>query len=148
MTYAHTQTGRFHWLLVALSLIVLVLVVALGLEWPMTVVLPLAATLFLFLAASFAQLTVRDGGDALEVRFGPLPLMRKRVPYATIRGASAERSRFIDGWGVHWLPGRGWTWNLWGYDCVGLELEEGRHLRIGTDDPEGLLSHLRQRLDV
>lgn len=37
-------------------------------------VLLVAAVLFAVLASTVASLTVRDRGEALEVRFGPLPL--------------------------------------------------------------------------
>lgn len=57
------------------------------------------------------------------------------------------RSKLIDGWGVHWLPGRGWTFNLWGRDCVEGNTAR-RRLRIGTDDPEGLANFLTERTGV
>jgi hypothetical protein len=58
-----------------------------------------------------------------------------------------SRSAVIDGWGVLWVPFRGWTWNLWGRDCVGVDLGE-RSLRIGTDDPEGLEAFVKARTAV
>ena len=78
------------------------------------------------------------------MRFGPLPLFRKRIPYRDIAAVEQGRSRWIDGWGIHFVPGRGWTYNLWGFDCAELRVG-GRRLRIGTDDAEGLVSFLRQR---
>lgn len=97
------------------------------------------------LAFCFVTLTVRDDGDALLVRFGPLPLFRHRVPYARMEGVQVARSKLVDGWGVHWVPGRGWTWNLWGFDCVEIDAS-GRTLRIGTDDPRGLAAFLDKRI--
>lgn len=102
------------------------------------------AALLALLAACFATLTVRDRGDHLDVRFGPLPWFGTRVRYDTIDRVAPARSRLIDGWGVHWLPGRGWTFNLWGFDCV--EIRAGRRVvRIGTDEPEALAAFLAAR---
>jgi len=85
------------------------------------------------LSFCFRTLTVRDGGDALQIRFGPIPLFQRRVPYALIDAVRPGRSTLMDGWGVHWAPGRGWTWNLWGRDCVECSCA-GKTLRIGSDD--------------
>ena len=100
---------------------------------------------FVFLSLCFAQLSIREAGDRLDVAFGPIPLFRRAVAYDDIRSFTVGRSAFIDGWGVHWVPGRGWTWNLWGRDCVELDVG-GRRLRLGTDDPAGLEAHLAARV--
>ena len=147
MSYAHTQRGGLHWLLWFTALICLV-----GSWYAFHDgesfaggLLAGVAVLTVLIALCFVSLTVRDGGDALEVRFGPLPLFRRRVPYAGISDAKVSRSKLIDGFGVHWIPGRGWTWNLWGFDCVTLRVD-GKPLRIGTDDPAGLVNHIIERL--
>jgi hypothetical protein len=62
-----------------------------------------------------------------------------------MKGAEAGRSRLIDGWGIHWLPRRGWTYNLWGRGCVAIRTDRGP-VRIGTDDPTGLERFLRAKL--
>jgi len=143
--YRHTQRAPLHFLLwlVALACVAGALlaedVVA------ASVALAAAALLVAALALCFQSLTVRDGGQVLVIRFGPIPLFRRTVRYAEIRSVRSGRSALIDGWGIHWMPGRGWTWNLWGRDCVDLEFEHGT-LRIGTDDLEGLLAFLRERV--
>lgn len=150
MSYDHTQNGWFHWLLVALC-VLFVFMADVPLEeepppeWVPWLLRGMGA-LFLLLAACFAHLRVRDDGDALLVQFGPVGLFRRRVPYADITAAAAGRSKLIDGWGIHHLPGRGWTWNLHGFDCVELELTRERRLRVGTDDPQGLETFLRMRI--
>ena len=85
-------------------------------------------------------------GLELKLGRGPLPGFKKRVSYDSITGACRDRSLLIEGWGIHLGP-RGWVWNLWGRDVVEIELTEGR-LRLGTDDPDGLLSHLKERCDL
>ncbi len=98
------------------------------------------------LALAFRQLTVRDEGDALLVCFGPLPLFWRRVLYADIERAEQARSSWLDGWGIHMSPSGGWTWNLWGFDCVDIFLTRGRKLRLGTDDPTELTAFLQQQM--
>ncbi len=105
-------------------------------------------TLFVIIAFSFRQLRIRDEGERLAIRFGPLPLFWKRFAYADLASVDRDKTRWIDGWGIHWIPLRGWTYNLWGFCCVRLTLRDGRTIRLGTDDPEGLVEFLRGILQV
>lgn len=144
--YEHQQAGKAHALLLVIAAGMAVAGVTMRSDpramWPALAI----ACLLALIAGAFVHLRVRDLGDALEIRFGPIPLFRKRVPYAAILEAQPDRSRVVDGWGIHWTPGRGWTWNLWGYDCVRLSLTGGRTLRIGTDEPEPLAAFLRTKI--
>ncbi len=145
MQYSHTQHGRFHYGLY-LSVAATLLVAWLIREQPffMWVVLGVAAMLFLF-TQTFHYLTVRDEDDCLAIRFGPLPLLRKRVPYAQITSAEPDRTSLIDGWGIHYVPWRGVTYNIWGYDCVKLQVC-GCVVRVGSDDVENLVQFLLQKI--
>jgi len=150
--YSHTQVGRFHVIGVGAGLVLVALGIArlLGLYMPdmdasIAAVLLVGGAVLLLVGLMFRHLTIRDAGDALDIRFGPVPLVGKRVPYDAIEGFERTRSRLIDGWGIHWVPGRGWTWNIHGFDCLELDLSGGRRLRVGTDDPEGLARHLERR---
>ncbi len=143
MTYAHTQRGRFAWLLLAIALVTLALLpVVEGMAAKAG--LAVFAAAFVFVAAAFWNLTVREEGAHLVVAFGPLSIAQRRIAYDDIASARAARSRFIDGWGMHWSPSRGWIWNIDGRDCVELELRSGT-FRIGTDDPTGLVKHIEAR---
>jgi hypothetical protein len=51
----------------------------------------------------------------------------------------------MDGWGIHYVPFRGWTYNLWGFDCVVLQLGS-KTVRIGTDDADNLLAFLERQI--
>jgi hypothetical protein len=64
-------------------------------------------------------------------------LLSKRFRYADITGVEIGRTFILDGWGMHFMPGRGWTYNIWGFGCVKLTLG-GKIIRVGTDDAEGL----------
>jgi hypothetical protein len=145
MDYCHTQRGLWHYGLYA------TVAATLYLAWLtraqpllMWLVVGVAALLFLF-TQGFHHLTVRDEGEWLGIRFGPLPFMGTRIPYARIRSVEPGRTKFLDGWGVHWIPGRGWTYNIRGYDCVKLDLDRGV-VRVGSDDVENLVRFLRKRI--
>jgi len=84
--------------------------------------LVMAAAILALCGLAFGSLTIRDEGEYLAIRFGPLPVLCKRIRYADITGVETGRTKLIDGWGIHYMPGRGWTYNLWGYDCVKLTL--------------------------
>ena len=145
MTYCHTQHAPLAKLLFALA-------VALGIAaWysrdqvpVMLTQLGIAAT-FVVVASMFAWLKVSDEGDNLAIRYGPLPVFRKRIPYSSIRSVEASRSSIIDGWGIHWVPGRGWTYNLWGFNCAKLTVD-GHVLRVGSDDVNNLVDFLQSKI--
>ncbi|MEM7166616.1 MAG: hypothetical protein AAF581_14205 [Planctomycetota bacterium] len=144
--YQHTQNAPLHWLLWGTaSLLVAILSWAAPevvlVQW---LLLAMVVVITVF-ALSFMHLTVRDEGDRMTLRYGPLPLFSKAIRYDQIRSAKASRSTLIDGWGIHWLPGRGWTFNLWGFACAELELDRGT-LRIGSDDVPRLVEFLQQRV--
>jgi hypothetical protein len=52
----------------------------------------------------------------------------------------------LDGSGIHGIAGRGWIYNLWGYDCVAIELANGKRVRLRSDDPRGQASFLEGRV--
>ena len=106
----------------------------------------IGAGFFVVTAFVFMWLETIDEGDHLLVRFGPLPIARRRVAYDRIKAVRRDRSTLLEGWGIH-LGTRGWIWNLWGREVVELDLDKGR-LRIGTNDPEGLAAFLRTRCDL
>jgi hypothetical protein len=143
--YDHTQRAPLHWLLYPPAGFLLAMGWLNRGQGVFAVVLFGAAALMLALAFSFQQLTVRDEGSWLAIRYGPLPVFRTRISYAEISSVERGRSSWIDGWGIHWIPGRGYTYNLWGFECVKLELR-GRTVRIGTDDAEELIAFLKTKM--
>jgi hypothetical protein len=144
--YDHTQSAPMYWLMLVPALAILL--VAGILSEDADVLLPMLAMagLLVVIAFSFRSLRVVDEGTRLVARFGPIPIFSKRMVYADIVAAEPDRTSLVDGWGIHWVPGRGWTYNLWGFDCVRFTFAGGKTIRIGTDDPHGLARFLQQRI--
>ena len=143
--YCHRQNGHLDWLL--LGIFAALLIVAFFLHaTPFGFYLTLmAAGLVLLASACFSWLEVKDDGNWLSIQYGPLRLFHKRLDYGDIRNVKQSRSRLIDGWGIHYVPGRGWTYNLWGFDCVEMNVGSSR-FRIGTDDADNLAAFLQSKI--
>lgn len=145
MGYHHVQQGCWHYVVSGSSAVVFVIAWLARGDPGATIALSIAGVLVLAIGFGFAQLTVEDEVDRLAVRYGPLPLFWRRIPYARITAVEPDRTRLLDGWGIHYGPGRGWTYNLWGFDCVKLSLGD-KVIRIGTDDLENLVAFLQARI--
>ena len=144
MTYNHTQHGRRHNVLFAFSLVTLTDAWLASNEAVIVNVLLVSAATFALCGMMFGSLSICDEGDWLALRFGRLPVFRKRICYADITGVEVGRTSILDGWGIHYFPGRGWTYNILGLDCVKLTL--GRKvIRVGTDDAVNLAKFLAEK---
>ncbi len=144
MHYEHIQKAPLNLIFYAVAFSMLAATVLLSEPGPAALALALGAGLVVVVGAMFGFLCVRDAGDHLAVRYGPIPAFGARFPYAQITKVQRGRSALIDGWGIHWVPGRGTTYNLWGRDCVTFRL--GRRLiRIGSDDAENLTAFLEKK---
>jgi hypothetical protein len=144
--YSHTQRGPLYLLFYAAALACFI-TAALARQTPDVWIASATGLVFVLFAPTFQSLTVEDRGHSLEIRFGPIPLFRKRVRYADVAAVDVGRTWFFDGWGIHYRLGMGWLWNLWGRDCVILHFQDGRILRIGTDDPANLAEFLQTRIE-
>jgi hypothetical protein len=98
MTYNHTQYGRWHYLFFVFSTATLVAV------WPtrhemgawlghrdlaiLNLVLGIAA-IFAICGLLFGSLTIRDEGEYLAIRFGPLPLLHTGTNHSPSFGVSS-----------------------------------------------------------
>jgi len=144
MGYCSTQKGPWGLILVGVAALVILTACLLRDKPIACFVLMAAAAPVVALGFCFKTLTVRDEGDRLGIRFGPLPLFRKTIPYAAIRSVETGRSSLVDGWGIHYILWRGWTYNIWGYACVVLDVD-GTTYRIGVPDPKALAEFLAGR---
>lgn len=135
--YKHTQVG---WLLTILGVSALVgvtaLTVAVHAPPGMTVVAVVAASI-MFL---FCRLTTEVTDDAFLFRFS-LGVVRRTIARSEIAACRPVTNAWYWGLGIHLTP-RGWLYNVAGAKAVELDLRNGRHLRVGTDEPEQLCAAL------
>jgi hypothetical protein len=148
--YHHIQRGPLYLFPLLPGLVLLVVAVATasgGLDggWPLAWLLFGGGGLLSLNAACFTRITITGDHERLRVAFGVVPLFFTSFAYADLEAVEVDRTRIIDGWGIHWLPGRGWTWNLWGRSCVRIR-HRGHTVRIGTDDAGALQRFLSARL--
>ncbi len=145
MNYERTQSAPYYWLLTLIGAGMLFAAYLMPVSGVRLFLLAMSGVMFV-LALSFRQLTLRDDGDWLAIRFGPLPLFQRKVVYDNIQTVNRGRTSLWDGWGIHYSLSGHIVWNIWGFDCVDVTFHKGRKLRIGTDDPEGLEAFLKQRM--
>jgi hypothetical protein len=86
----------------------------------------------------FYVLTIEINNGILICTFG-IGLIQKRIPLSEIRQAKAVNNPWYGGWGIHWIIGESWLWNVSGMRGVELTFQGGHRLRIGTDEPEALV---------
>jgi hypothetical protein len=145
MEYSHTQRAPLGTILYVTGVAIFA-VAMFAMDAPaVPYILAAAGAITVLAGLMFGHLTVRDEGDSLAVRFGPLPVFRTRITYAKMTSVEPDRTSIIDGWGIHYVPWRGATYNLWGFGCVKITLN-GRIIRVGTDDVEGLTAFLQKKV--
>jgi hypothetical protein len=110
-----------------------------------SIILSFCAVVMILAGLCVGYLIVRDEGDFLALRFGPLPIFRRLIAFSKITAVEPSRSTVFDGWGIHYIPGRGMTYNLWGFDCVKMRVDN-RTIRVGTDDVQGLVRFLKEKV--
>jgi hypothetical protein len=139
--YQHTQVSR--WILAAA---VPAMLVGVALAFRDSLVAGLLVCLMAALVlTSVFSLTTTVSDQELHVRFG-IGLIRRRIPLTRIVKAVAVRNRWYYGWGMRLTP-RGWLWNVWGLGAVELTYVDGRHFRIGSDEPERLAAEIQRGIE-
>ena len=144
--YDRTQKGIIHHFLWILGVSIIIAALFTPLAPAALYAMTGGGVLSLLATFLFCRLSVRDEGNYLEARFGPVGLFGTRVRYDEIAGVEIRRLTLIDGIGVHYSLSGGWIYNIRGGDCVTVSLAGGGKVSIGTDDPEGLAAFLRDRM--
>ena len=98
----------------------------------------LVTSLLFVVLLLFHSLNVRIDDEAIHLRFG-VGLLRKSIPLETIDSCRTIRNSLIYGFGIRYVFD-GWMWNVSGLDAVQLTFADGKHFRIGTDEPKALES--------
>ncbi|MCK6563017.1 hypothetical protein L6R21_27815 [bacterium] len=137
MTYRHTQVGTVIIIAVLCAAIVtlFVLVMGAGPSWfsPLTVLAITGVVL-----AMFSSLTVEVEKSTLTCWFG-VGFVRKTILLSEVDQVRAVENPWFVGWGIRWIPGSYWVWNVSGFRAVELVMKNGTRFRIGTDQPEALV---------
>lgn len=139
--YEHTQTGYL--LIAALgggAALMAILMAIAGFKWVLLVVL----VVLLVCLALGPTLTGTVDENAVRLRFGP-GLIRKTILLSDVQSCEEVKNPWWYGWGIRLIPS-GYMFNVSGLRAVELRLKTGRIFRIGTDDPTGLATAIRQAL--
>jgi hypothetical protein len=144
--YRHTQVG---WTIIVLvgAAVVAEVTLAFVLASQSTLALALSGAVAAVLAVVlglFSTLTVTVDHMAVRLSFG-LDVLRREVRLDEVVAARRVRNSWVAGWGVRVIP-RGRLYNVGGLDAVELELDSGRVVRVGTDEPVALLAAVQRSL--
>jgi len=139
MEYRHTQISS---VFLALVLIFIALNLYAYLKIPtfhlLRLIVMVNLVIFVIMLALFYSLTVEIKNKTLTCQFG-LGFIRKKIPLPTVQEVREVRNPWYAGWGIHWVPGKYWLWNVSGFRAVELVFKDGKRFRIGTDEPESLI---------
>lgn len=134
--YQHTQIG---WLMIVafggVALLILFLMAVQGPDRVLLIVPVIALAVIALSLGLVTTLTTEIDREVLEVRFGPIGIIRKRFPLREIVSCQVVRNRWYYGWGIRWTP-HGWLYNVSGLDAVELQMRTGKKHRVGTDVPD------------
>jgi len=93
-------------------------------------------------AATFKSLTINVEGELVRFEFGT-GLIKKELALSKIKSATRFRTTPLMGWGIHFI-GKGWLYNVYGLDAVDVEMTDGSHVFLGTDQPDELSEVINQ----
>lgn len=143
--YRHEQKSPLHLILHGFS--ITLFAIAWIVRENQTLLLSLAGVAFLliFIALTFATLTITGQHDHITLVFGPVPIFRFRIRFSRLTVVEIGNTSVVDPIGISWIPFRGLTYKLWGNDCVRLKFQN-RTIRVGTDDPERLARFLGSKV--
>jgi hypothetical protein len=134
MEYRHKQFG----FVINSALLLCILLVIFSNDGKFQPILIEVPVLLIAALALFYSLGVEIHDNALICRMG-IGLIQKRILLSEIQQARAVQNPWYAGWGIHWIPGQYWIWNVSGLRGVELTLKNGKRFRIGTNEPESLV---------
>ena len=144
MEYQHTQYGYLAAPVVPFYIGIIAVLIADEASPSMAVAMAaVIMALTLGLVLMFSRLNVRVASDQVHVAFGA-GWPRRTVDLNDVVAVNQVRNHWYLGFGIRRIP-RGWMYNVWGLDAVEIELPDGKVLRIGTNDPDGLHSAIALR---
>ncbi len=94
-------------------------------------------------ATTFRSMTISVEEHSLNFHFGNGSLIKKSIPLTEIESAETLRTTPWQGWGIHYI-GKGWLYNVYGLDAVDVLLKDGKHVFLGSDEPEALAAAINK----
>lgn len=91
----------------------------------------------------FGQLRTRVSDTGLDVRWGFLEVLRKKIPFSEITNAEAVTYSPLGqfgGWGIRYGGSKKKAWTIRGNKALVLTLTDGTKFYLGSDRPERILS--------
>jgi hypothetical protein len=140
--YRHTQVG---WQVYGIT-VPLTLALLYGLRIQDAQIFGLVIVIVAAAFALFGWLTVEIDARRVLIKFG-IGLIRRSIPLDTIRGFASLRNPWYYGWGIRFTP-HGILYNVSGFQAVELLLDDGRRVRVGTDEPGALVRALQSATTV
>ena len=97
------------------------------------------------ITALFTRLDVEVRSDHVLVAFGPVHLVRKRIPFVdieSVRGLTYRPIREFGGWGIR-PRGSRTAWTVRGNQAVKVTLQNGKEVYVGSRFPQRLEERIR-----
>ena len=111
---------------------------------PMPDAVLIGVTLFCWLMILFfwvARLRLRVDGKGVHFKYSPF-VADKFFAWDAIKTAAVIDYGFVGGWGVRYTRRYGTVYNMRGRQGLAIELDSGKKIVIGTQEPEALSSVL------
>lgn len=144
--YKHSQPGIFsRTTFGALAIISFAAALFLGAKDPKAIwVFGGMSALMLLGLLMFHALTVEVARGYLRFRFG-IGVIHRQFRIIEITDVEKVRNRWFYGWGIKLTP-HGWLFSVSGFDAIQIKLKNGRQYRIGTDEPDRLLTAIESAM--
>ena len=136
--YSHRQFGRGFVAMIAAMMFFLATMTLLSGVFMIALAVPAVLVLL------FHSLRVEVDRNALRLSYG-IGVVRKRFDLTSLRDAYAVRNKWWYGLGIRLTP-HGWLYNVSGLDAVEIVRTSGKKFRVGTDEPQALVTALTAAL--
>jgi hypothetical protein len=145
--YQHQQIG---WVMLAMlglplfGLVAFIMVLLARGQVQTAFIIVLIALPFAISLVLFSSLTVEISDTALTWYFGPR-FWKNTLPLSQIKTAAQVHTKWYWGYGIKYFGPNRRLYNVSGTGAVEIRANGAGWIRIGTDDPVGLLEALRRR---
>ncbi|MFZ6639592.1 hypothetical protein ACO0LL_07585 [Undibacterium sp. TC4M20W] len=145
--YVEKQWMKLLWIILPVSTVLLLAVqmIYLGPGMPgIKLALPLVSLLLLVLLGA---LTVSVDASYLRWHFGLIGFPSWKIALSDIAYVEATTTSMMEGYGIRFTS-KGMLYNATGNTAILVVLRNGKALRLGTQDPQRLLSYITPRLNA